>query len=302
MRCTFALSFVFLILLVFGVTGCNRNEAPAPVFVEKDKPATPEKLPIATPGAPTTKLELTPALGDVDPDRQVAQWAIAMGGTVVVDDGQKRENIGTIANLPKQNIRLRTVYLSQAANVTDESMKELKAVRLDHLDLSNLPITDVGLAHIADQTQLGSLGLKGTKITDKGLEHLKGMRNLNNLDLARTQVSGMGVEQLEGAPLTLVDLEGCPVTDESLKYFSKLPNLQALGLSDTRVSDKGLVYLQEMPKLRSLSLKGTAITDEGLRNLRTMANLATIRLQGTKVTEQGAAELAIALPKTKIER
>ncbi len=62
------------------------------------------------------------------------------------------------------------------------------------------------------------------------------------------------------------------------------------------------MYLQAMSKLRSLSLKGTAITDEGLRNLRTLASLTTIQLQRMKVTEQGTAELAKALPKTKIER
>ena len=62
-----------------------------------------------------------------------------------------------------------------------------------HLLIYGTKITDAGLVHLKDLTNLTFLGLGGTQITDAGLEHLKGMTNLTRLDLSSPQITDAGL-------------------------------------------------------------------------------------------------------------
>lgn len=67
-------------------------------------------------------------------------------------------------------------------------------------------ITNRGLAHLSQLTDLDELLIHGSRITDEGLEHLRGLTKLKQLWLVKTGVSQAGVQRLRAA------LPNCEIT------------------------------------------------------------------------------------------
>jgi hypothetical protein len=88
-----------------------------------------------------------------------------------------------------------------------------------------------------------------------------------------------------------VDLAHSKVCDEDLKLIGKLPFLEILVLTGTRITNAGLAHLKGLTKLRCLWLWNTRIDDQGLRHLKGMTKLWQLLLDGTKVTDAGLAHL-----------
>jgi hypothetical protein len=113
------------------------------------------------------------------------------------------------------------------------------------LDLTGSPVSDAGLAALADLPGVECLLLGDTAITDEGLKHLGGPRDLVELRLNATAVTDLGVRQLAG-----------------------ISNLKFLDLAETKVTDAGLQELQALKRLRVLNLLSTPTTEAGRRELR----------------------------------
>ena len=73
------------------------------------------------------------------------------------------------------------------------------------------------------------------------LSHLQGLRNLEQ-----------------------VQLSGCTLADDDLRYLSRLNALVGIGLSHTQISDRGLLYLAPLRNLRMIEHQGSQITPLGL--------------------------------------
>ncbi len=67
------------------------------------------------------------------------------------------------------------------------------------VDLNGTHITDAGLQHLAELSQLSGLNVEGTQVTDVGLEHLEEMSHLDWLRLSGTKVTNEGVKKLQKA-------------------------------------------------------------------------------------------------------
>ena len=67
------------------------------------------------------------------------------------------------------------------------------------LHFPNWRVTDKGMVHLKNLTNLQRLNLNGTKITDEGLIHLKKLANLQTLFLSRTNITDAGVADLQMA-------------------------------------------------------------------------------------------------------
>jgi hypothetical protein len=79
-------------------------------------------------------------------------------------------------------------------------------------------VTDAGLAHLADRTDLEALALRETAITDAGLVHLKGLINLKRLFLGGTQITDAGLVHLRGLKrLQLLEVGSTRVTDTAVR-------------------------------------------------------------------------------------
>jgi len=134
----------------------------------------------------------------------------------------------------------------------DTELKQL-AVDLANTNLTTLwlgsceGVTDAGLAHLAELTNLTRLALAGTGVTDAGLAHLAGLTNLTMLTLAATSVTDAGLAHLAGLTnLTILNLRSTGVTDAGLAHLTGLTNLKTLDLTACDgVTDAGVAVVKE---------------------------------------------------------
>ena len=103
---------------------------------------------------------------------------------------------------------------------------------LNDLYLNQTRITDNGLAHLKDMSQIQNLLLRDTQITDVGMTHLKSLTNLKLIALGGTQITDDGLLCLRGASgLETLDFPpGAGVTREGyLRLKQSCPNLNKVG-------------------------------------------------------------------------
>lgn len=118
----------------------------------------------------------------------------------------------------------------EQAGISDTQLLELasdlETVPKLWLTLSNCPVSDRGLAALANANNLAWLKLDGTNITDAGMPHLATLTRLERLDLHNTRVS-----------------------DEGLRWLASLAHLKFLRLDATAVTDRGSQELaKELPQ------------------------------------------------------
>ena len=75
----------------------------------------------------------------------------------------------------------------------------VEAVRLDRTG-----VTDAGLVHLKELTNVKTISLRFTKVTGDGFAHFKGLTNLTSLYLPGSTVRDIGLERLKNVP-TLVN-------------------------------------------------------------------------------------------------
>ncbi|MGB6483280.1 MAG: sigma-70 family RNA polymerase sigma factor [Candidatus Acidiferrales bacterium] len=112
-------------------------------------------------------------------------------------------------------------------------------------------------------------GISGAgQITDEALEHVSRCSHLTYLDLQNSLA----------------------LTDQGLQVIARLPRLEHLILSGTKITDRGLAVLQRLPNLKTLDLcHQQYISDAGLMHLRNCESLERLNLMGTG-TGNGAVE------------
>jgi len=259
-------------------------------------------------------------------DRTAAEWALSLGGTVIIDAGKER-TISAAIDLPAGSWTLRRIDLNNNKHVDDAGLKQLAGLKsLQTLDLCGTKVTDAGLKELAGLKSLKGLNLQQTQATDAGLKELAGLKGIQGLNLGGTKVTDAGLKQLaslkglqvlalQGTPVTGaglkelaslnglqdLDLGGTKVTDAGLKMLAGLKSLQVLWLVHTKVTDTGLKELASLKSLRYLNLRETQMTDAGLKELAGLKSLQTLELRDTKVTAQGIATLHKALPGCRID-
>ncbi len=91
------------------------------------------------------------------------------------------------------------------------------------------------------------------------------------------------------------------VNDATLERIAKRTSVTELYLRDTRITDDGLKYLSRLAKLDTLDLAETGVTDAGLRCLTGLSNLKHLDLTKTRVTAEGVAMLKRAIPKVEVK-
>lgn len=101
------------------------------------------------------------------------------------------------------------------------------------------------------------------------------------------------------------DLTGTAFADDGLAQLSagpELPDLHALRLTGTQVTDAGLQHLQGLPQLRELDLSRTQITDVGLGGLKRLTMLKHLTLEGLneRLSDAAVADLKRALPMLEV--
>ena len=111
-------------------------------------------------------------------------------------------------------------------------------------------------------------------------------------------ISGLGAKVSEdrAGNIVAVDLRGSWVYDSQLLDLAKLPHLEKLDLSHTRISDEGMLYLRPAPEITELNLYyAEQITDQGMSAIKDWKHLKRLNLRGTRVSD-GTLEIISHLP------
>lgn len=171
----------------------------------------------------------------------------------------------------------------QNTGVTDAGLESLsKFTALRHLSICSYPrrirrgdpvppskITDEGLAHLKELTQLQSLRLDGLPITDAGLAAINDLPNLHALYLSRTEVRGHGLAKLKSLPrLTILVADQTGMTDDGLRALSGATRLRILSLNRVPLTESALPLLKAIPVIDKLELNGCGFLDEEIDALR----------------------------------
>ena len=128
--------------------------------------------------------------------RELAQWVIAHGGTVVTD---KVLEVKSAEKLPKGSFEIQRIELRDAS-ISDLDLQKLSGLTgLVYLGLYGTPITDAGLTHLERLQSLAELELSYTQVTDAGLIPLKTLSSLKKLYLTGTSVTEQGVEDFKSS-------------------------------------------------------------------------------------------------------
>ncbi len=218
-------------------------------------------------GGPAGEAHSEHLAAGTDRYRRAAQWALSLGGSVIVQVHNRAEPLEVRAGtaLPTGDFELKQISL-RARPVTDAGLDELAGLTsLNELFLSGTPISDAGLARLRGLTGLQHLLLDGTPVTDAGLANIRGLKSLRFLVLNWSKVADSGLANLEGlTELRVLHLRGTQVTDAGLEHLRPLTKLETLGVSRLPLTDTGLVPLQSLKRLRWLDLGSTGVTDAGL--------------------------------------
>ncbi|HRQ88952.1 MAG TPA: ribonuclease inhibitor, partial [Bacteroidia bacterium] len=122
----------------------------------------------------------------------------AMEKLVAETIGRVEKGGASLMAIAQDTPELRFSALNVSKDFSDDRLAELKpiAAQIKWIDLARTPVTDKGLAHLSEMTNLTRLHLENTGITDAGLDALKGLERLEYLNLYGTQVSDAGLQKL----------------------------------------------------------------------------------------------------------
>lgn len=91
------------------------------------------------------------------------------------------------------------------------------------------------------------------------------------------------------------------ISDGSIEFILKLPNLTRLHLENTKITDNAMNSISVLHNLEYLNLIGTNITDASVQHLSKLKNLKKLYLWKTKVTLSGVETLKKVLPNLVVD-
>jgi internalin A len=163
-----------------------------------------------------------------------------------------------------------SVQFLERSRLTDHDLAPLESLdRLDELAIHGAPITDSGLKHISNLTELRILSLWETRgVSDAGLVHLAKLTKLQTLNLYR-----------------------CDITDAGLVHLRRMTDLETLDLGQSKVTGPGLAHLGRMSKLKRLF---TPTNVAGLTHIGRLSSLRELYAYDTESPTSGDALAQLA--------
>jgi len=143
--------------------------------------------------------------------------------------------------------------------------------RLSIYESTAPPITDETILSLTGPQGLEELALRGSDISEKGLAHIRQtFPNLVRLDLMYVKT----------------------INDKAVDEILKMPKLQTLDITHTKVSEKGVIRIAQKKNLVNLQLVGLGITDSTIPVLTANNTINYLGLSYTRITDKGLRTLA----------
>src|ERR1051325_7450024 len=100
-----------------------------------------------------------------------------------------------------------------------------------------------------------------------------------------TQLGGR-IDRDSAGRIVAVNLRGAWINDVEMIDLARLPDLERLDLSHTRISDEGMLNLKPAPKIRDLKLFYSEwITDQGMTAIKDWKHLKRLDVRGTRISD-----------------
>jgi internalin A len=97
---------------------------------------------------------------------------------------------------------------------------------------------------------------------------------------------GGKIERDPTGRIVAVNLRGSWINDAEMIELARLPDLERLDLSHTRISDEGMLNLKPAPKIKDLKLFYSEwITDLGLSAIKEWKHLRRLDVRGTRISD-----------------
>jgi len=107
---------------------------------------------------------------------------------------------------------------------------------------------------------------------------------------------GGKIERDNAGRIVAVNLRGSWINDAEMIDLARLPDLERLDLSHTRISDEGMLNLKPAPKIKELKLFYSEwITDQGLTAIKEWKHLKRLDVRGTRISD-GTLEIVSRMP------
>jgi len=149
-----------------------------------------------------------------------------------------------------------------------EPVDDSTPLKLESLNLTRTNIGDVGVAALVVKCKnLKHLYLSHTRITDFSLSLIaQHCSNLQTLEVVGCEIGNYGLQliaQQFKARLVSLDVSDCyRVNDAIIPYLCfYCPNLERIGLRNTKIPDRGVSALLRKLKFTSLNIEALPITD-----------------------------------------
>jgi hypothetical protein len=181
---------------------------------------------------------------------------------------------------------LTTLGLSGSREVTDDGIRHLAGLPLEHLDLSETAVTDAGLEVLRHLPRLKTLVLASSRVTDEGLAALAHCHELEQLRLWVPHGGDAALRALAGKR-NVKHLE-LAVSDAALPWLHELPSFKAWPGGDATFSMFGA---RQRPS--HLTLRGT-FTDRGMQHLRGLDGLFSLDIDDRRLVITAAAMSPLA--------
>jgi internalin A len=111
-------------------------------------------------------------------------------------------------------------------------------------------------------------------------------------------VAGLGgkVERDAAGHVVAVNLRGAWVDDVEMIDIARLPKLQRLDLSHTRITDEGMLHLKPASQIEDLNLYYAEwVTDQGMMAIKNWKKLKRLNVRGTRISN-GTLEIVSHMP------
>eukprot|EP00029_Vermamoeba_vermiformis_P008150 TRINITY_DN3731_c0_g1_i1.p1 TRINITY_DN3731_c0_g1~~TRINITY_DN3731_c0_g1_i1.p1 ORF type:complete len:545 (-),score=107.67 TRINITY_DN3731_c0_g1_i1:68-1702(-) len=199
---------------------------------------------------------------------------------------------------------LTSLYMNFCKHVDDDTLSVIakSLPKLKRLQFYATEVTDDGVSHLQQLSDLKFLLLSGVYLTDVSVMYLYPLTQLQDLCVINApQITGEYMaESLECVKLKTINLEFTSCTDEALQALTKFTELEDIRIGGTQVSDVGIKKIfgdntASFKKLQVLFLNSTKVTDDSVDVLLNLPSLTTLDITHTKISAEAASKVAAAL-------
>jgi serine/threonine protein kinase len=294
---------------VTELTRANKIDQAKKTRVLRDEIAARKAELVSTVGAEPSRTELAPGspaaevkavAGTAASMREAAKWLVSKGGKFRISKGTLEGEVLTERDIPVGKFDITELSLDQRDAKpplpTDSEMQVLRVIKgLRTVTFFSSGLGDTAFDFLAGNEDLTSVNFHTGQLTDGILSRLEAARKLNSFRLVYSSAfTGKGLDKMRWfGSLTSMTLDGCGLTDDTLKDLLSAPKLRALSLCGVAVTNASLVLIAGHGMIDDLWLNSCkGITDAGFANLAKLKILRTLNAQETSFGDLAAAAFA----------